>query len=427
MTRQARRPPPTLRQTADDVAGTWYIMLDGRAFFVAGYTAGGAPYGMFEDEMEPGDPYLDGRPQRHAPLVGAGSMDSARLKRRVIRAAEDALAEQQYVSLIDIVCRLGWIHPVNVEAWRRARLTDLESLLPVPAERMVHAGEQLAEWARERSLAPVEVDYVAATRDRRRLTFLAGGTAEAERPFRTHWFSPSSAHARFTERESKARDLVVFMPRREWRCATCDASGDFLFMDGSDAVCLDCADLGQLLFLPSGDAALTRRAKKASRLCAVVVRWAAARKRYERQGILVEEDALEQAEEQCLADAEARQRRQDRDRERRARLDVAFQASLTSEIRRLFPGCPPDRAEAIARHTAGRGTGRVGRSAPGQMLDERATTLAVVASVRHVDTGYDEILMSGTPRAEARSLVSADVDRILDSWRRVDVLDPEVR
>jgi hypothetical protein len=30
-------------------------MLDGRLFFVAGYTLGGAPYGMFADEMLPYD------------------------------------------------------------------------------------------------------------------------------------------------------------------------------------------------------------------------------------------------------------------------------------------------------------------------------------------------------------------------------------
>jgi hypothetical protein len=28
-------------------------MLDGRLFFVAGYTSGDAPYGMFADDMEP--------------------------------------------------------------------------------------------------------------------------------------------------------------------------------------------------------------------------------------------------------------------------------------------------------------------------------------------------------------------------------------
>ena len=36
-------------------------------------------------------------------------------------------------------------------------------------------------------------------------------------------------------------------------------------------LCLDCADLGHLDYLPAGDAALTRRAKKASRQSAVVV------------------------------------------------------------------------------------------------------------------------------------------------------------
>jgi hypothetical protein len=354
-------------------------------------------------------------------MAAAGATNSARLRNRVVNAAEDTLAEQHYVSVIDVVCRLGWIHPVNVEAWRKARVTDLESLLSAPVERVVHAVEHLTRWARERGLVPVEVDYIAATRDRRRLTFLSGGAAETERAFRTHWFPPRmspTTRESLTERRGKAPDLVVFLPRREWRCATCGESGEFLFMDGTDAMCLDCADLGHLVFLPSGNAALTRRAKKASRLHAVVVRWAPARKRYERQGILVKEDALQQAEEQCFADAEVRQRRRERERDRRARLDMAFQAALATEIRRLFPGCPPDRAEAIAHHTAARGSGRVGRSAAGRMLDERAITLSVVASVRHTDTRYDDLLMSGTPRAEARSLVSPDVDRVVDAWRR---------
>jgi hypothetical protein len=30
-------------------------MLDGRPFFVAGHTSGGAPYGTFADEMPPYD------------------------------------------------------------------------------------------------------------------------------------------------------------------------------------------------------------------------------------------------------------------------------------------------------------------------------------------------------------------------------------
>ena len=181
-------------------------------------------------------------------------------------------------------------------------------------------------------------------------------------------------------------------------------------------MCLTCADMDHLIFLPSGDAALTRRAKQASQLSAVVVRWSRSRKRYERQGILAEEAAIEQAEEQCLADEDVRLRRRDRDRERRAKEDVEFQARMAGEIRRLFPGCPKKRATAIAEHAALRGSGRVGRSAAARALDERAITLAVVASVRHEDTEYDRLLMSGIPREDARDRVRPVIDQVLDTW-----------
>ena len=134
-------------------------------------------------------------------------------------------------------------------------------------------------------------------------------------------------------------------------------------MEDPGPLCLTCADLDHLIFLPSGDAALTRRARQASKLSAVVVRWSRSRQRYERQGILAVEAAIQQAEEQCLADEDIRLHRRERDRERRANEDVQFQARMAGEIRRLYPGCPEKRATAIAAHAALRGSGRVGRSA----------------------------------------------------------------
>ena len=130
----------------------------------------------------------------------------------------------------------------------------------------------------------------------------------------------------------------------------------------------------------------------------------------------MEEPALEQAEEQCLADSDVRMRRRERDAERRADEDLELQGRFVAEIARLFPGCPAERAEAIAGHTALRGSGRVGRSAAGRSLDEKAITLAVVASVRHEDTEYDSLLMSGVPREEARDRIRAEIDRVLDAW-----------
>lgn len=181
--------------------------------------------------------------------------------------------------------------------------------------------------------------------------------------------------------------------------------------------CLDCADLGHLVFLPRGDTALTRRAREESALSAVVVRFNRRKARYERQGVLVEEEALTRAETRCLADAEARRRRRSRDARRRAAEDVRFTDAFAAEIRRLFPGCPAERAEGIAAHASVRGSGRVGRSAAGRALSEGAVFSAVVASVRHLDTPYDQLLMSGVPRHEARRRIAAAVERVLGGWR----------
>jgi hypothetical protein len=147
------------------------------------------------------------------------------------------------------------------------------------------------------------------------------------------------------------------------------------------------------------------------------VRWSRTRERYERQGILAEAGAIERAEQECLSDAEARARRRERDKARRASDDVRFQTEFAAAIRNLFPGCPPSRADGMARHAATRGSGRIGRSAAARALHPDAVHLAVAASVRHVDTGYDELLMSGVDRATARRQVRQRVEHVLRAWR----------
>lgn len=229
------------------------------------------------------------------------------------------------------------------------------------------------------------------------------------------------AEARLDDDQSQGprrrAELVVVMPLKDWSCASCGTTGAFLTMDEAGPLCLTCADMDHLVFLPAGDAALTRRAKRSSRLSAVVVRFSRARRRYERQGLFVEEPALDQAEAECLADAELRARRRERDALRRAEADLELQTRMAAKIASLFPGCPSERAHEIARHAAARGSGRVGRSAGGRQLEEWALELAVTASVRHRDTDYDKLLMAGIERSEARERVGDDVARIIARWR----------
>lgn len=347
-------------------------------------------------------------------------MGQRSLAGRVVAAAEEALERQRYVSPIDVCVGLGWLHGRHVDNWRQGRVASLEEFLPVHGERLTELTMVLRGWAEGKGLTPSEIDYVSATRDRRRITFTKTGREAEEREWRTQWVSgdlSGGQRERIARKQAAPPDLVVVMPIKDRTCGECHGTGDLLIMDDNRPLCMTCADMDHLVFLPSGDTALTRRAKKHSKLSAVVVRWSRNRKRYERQGLLVEEPALETAEQECLDDEDVRMRRRERDKERRAGEDLTLQANFASEIRRLFPRCPADRADDIARHAAQRGSGRVGRSAAGRGLDETAITLAVVASIRHLDTEYDELLMAGVPRIDARDHIRADIDRVLDGWR----------
>jgi hypothetical protein len=346
----------------------------------------------------------------------------SKLERRVVAAAEQALTRRRYVSPLDLLTGLGWVPLGLVTDWRQGRAPHLEAVAAVSADRLTDALEIFHRWAQSRDLHPSEFAYVTASRERQPLRFTAAGDPARERAYRTHWMPanlPEPQRERLTARQSRPPDLVVQLPLTAFTCVDCGRTdADLLMMENAGPACLTCVDLDHLVFLQAGDAALTRRARQASRLSAVVVRFNRSRKRYERQGLLVEEAAVEQAEQQCLSDEEARARRRERDRHRREAADERFQQDLAEEIGRLFPGCPPTRAATISRHTGTRGSGRVGRSAAGRALDPDAVTRAVVASVRHEDTAYDELLMAGVPREQARERIRESIDGVLERWRR---------
>jgi hypothetical protein len=215
------------------------------------------------------------------------------------------------------------------------------------------------------------------------------------------------------------KDLVVFDILRDSECAECRKrllARDFLFMEDGRPLCLTCADLDHLAYLPRGDTALTRRARKYSSLSAVVVRFSRARKRYERQGILVEEAALDRADEECHADAADRLAKREKASRRRIEQDRDLAARMTESILALYPGCPPAEAQAIAAHTSRRGSGRVGRTAAGRALETEALGAAVIAAVRHRHTRYDQLLMHGYSRRDARDAVHDAINHVLQRW-----------
>ncbi len=216
-------------------------------------------------------------------------------------------------------------------------------------------------------------------------------------------------------------ELKVFISLGESTCGECKeylGKRAWISLDREKgALCLSCADLDHLEFLPSGDKALTIRAKKYSALYAVVLKWSRTRKRYERQGLLVEKEAIDKAEEECLKDAEVRERRRLREAEKRAELDQEFVRRFAKRVRELYPGMPNVREIIIAEHACQKYSGRVGRSAAAKAFDETAVNLAVIAHIRHTKTEYDKLLIRGFDRFEARELVEAKVYEVLRKWR----------
>src|SRR5256886_666665 len=220
--------------------------------------------------------------------------------------------------------------------------------------------------------------------------------------------------------KQQKEEIKVFISHRESVCDECHEElakkAWITLVRDKGALCLAGADLDHLVFLPSGDAALTRRAKKHSVLSAVVLKWSRARRRYERQGLLVEERALEVAEDECLADADLRARRREREAERRAELDETFVDRFAARIREAFPRLVAGREQKIAEHACLKYSSRIGRSALGKEMDEQAVRLAVIAHIRHNETNYDELLGRGWPRWKARTAVAERVDEILNRW-----------
>ena len=359
-------------------------------------------------------------------ILVMASPSYSNFQERVVQAAESALKRHGSVGPLELFQEMLLLQPCHFEGWRKGNeyYRVLEPWIQVGPEKFQKAIGFFQEWASRRGLRTIEADYTRRGLEGiETLQVTADGDPEGEKFYRTHYAPEDLGEkktARLAAKLNKPPELVVFQKvSEEGTCSDCGVelpTGEFLLMEKGQPLCLGCADLDELVFLPRGDAALSRRARKYSSLAAVVVRFSRSRKRYERQGLLVTEAALAKAESECRADAPERAAARARAEVARQEEDRQFLASLTAAISQRYPGCPSDEARQIAEHTGRRSSGRVGRSAAGRALDATAVDLAVTAHIRHAHTNYDELLMRGTDRLDARALVRERIDRVLEKW-----------
>ncbi len=224
----------------------------------------------------------------------------------MVRTAEAALQAQNYVRPIDLLLGLGWLDPEAEKRWRQGQINYLERAVQGNLNKISEAMRQFRQWAITKGLLARESHYVSQTRDRRTLRFSISGKPSIEQAYRTHWISPAFSEkkrARLAEKTDRPPDLVAVMPLKpDWKCHRCAGTGGLLIIGKSGPACLRCLGMDDLEFVPSGDALLTRRLKAKSVRSAVVVRFSRSRKRYERQGMLVEPQILTEVREQLAKD-----------------------------------------------------------------------------------------------------------------------------
>jgi hypothetical protein len=111
------------------------------------------------------------------------------LERRVLAAANAALARNKFVAPIDVLTGLGWLRHEQAEAWRRGRVPYLERVTEANLGKLSKALRILQGWAENTGLQPRETVYVSWTPNRHRLRFTKTGDENLERAYRTHWIS----------------------------------------------------------------------------------------------------------------------------------------------------------------------------------------------------------------------------------------------
>src|SRR5271157_4498948 len=109
---------------------------------------------------------------------------------RVTKAAEAALAVQDYVSPIDVLLGIRWLEPSALQRWRQGQIDCLEHSIQTPLPRISEALTLFRSSAAGKGLSASETPYVARTPQRQALRFSQSGDPTIERLYRTHWVSP---------------------------------------------------------------------------------------------------------------------------------------------------------------------------------------------------------------------------------------------
>ena len=77
-----------------------------------------------------------------------------KLDERVVKAAEEALADRHYVTAIDVLIGIGWLTTPQVDRWRQGRVDYLERQVTANLSKISTAMAAFRRWAQKQGLQP---------------------------------------------------------------------------------------------------------------------------------------------------------------------------------------------------------------------------------------------------------------------------------
>ena len=86
----------------------------------------------------------------------------SKLDDRVVKAAEEALADRHYVTAIDVLVGIGWLTTPQVDRWRQGRVDYLERQVTGNLSKISTAMATFRRWAQKQGLSPSETAYLVA-------------------------------------------------------------------------------------------------------------------------------------------------------------------------------------------------------------------------------------------------------------------------
>jgi hypothetical protein len=209
------------------------------------------------------------------------------------------------VGPLELFQEMRLLQPCLLEGRRKGNehCRVLQPWIQVGPEKFQKTIRYFQEWVKQCGLRPIEAAHTRRESGGiEQLHVTEDSDPQWKKFYRTYYTPanlPEKKTARLAAKLNRPPELVVFEKvGDEGKCHESGAellTRDYLLMDNGQPLCLTCADLDRLVFLAAGDTALSRRSRKHSSLAAVVVRFNRKRKQYERQGLLVTEEALAKA------------------------------------------------------------------------------------------------------------------------------------